>query len=102
VNNLEISVNQLTKQLNDLQKTVDEMTRANKVVAVKVYDSDIPVYGSWGGMTGTFPLGDERSTCPPGSWMVGIQGFKIQGGVSGISGSVEPVSGLRYLCRGFK
>jgi hypothetical protein len=101
VNALEIANTQLFAQFQALQAAVNQMDNAHAVTAIRAYDDQIPANtGPWPGMNGTFSLNDPRSTCPPGSWISGIQGFKL--GAGGIQGPIQPVSGLRYICRSLK
>lgn len=99
VDNLERENARLTSRLEDLEKILFKADQS-----VRVYDYDIPddIKKGMDGLTGTFSLGDVRSTCPPGSWVVSIQGFKLPYAVGGVQGSAEPVSALRYLCRSLK
>jgi hypothetical protein len=79
------------------------MNGAKGRVAIKALDPGVPHdTGSYGGFAGTLSLDSGDAVCPPGSWVSGIQGFKINGGFSGISGEPEPLSELRYSCRGLQ
>jgi hypothetical protein len=104
VNNLESQNAQLSKQLNSLQATVNQMDNANGTVALRALDPGVPIDATtkYGGMNGTHGFEDMRVVCPPGSWISAIQGFKLQGGFGGIEGEAQPISELRYSCRSLK
>jgi hypothetical protein len=98
-------VDNLETQVRALQATIAQLNGAKGMVAIKALDDHVPhnsVNDDWSGMTGTISLGDSRAVCPPGSWVSGIQGFKISGEVVGLAGPIEPLSELRFSCRGLQ
>lgn len=100
---LTATLNQVRTDLSNLIAAVNQMHKANTLVAARKTEKDIPENGAWGGMNGTIDLNDTTYVqCPPGSWVSGIQGYKIPSGVGGITGSVEPMSAVRYSCRSLK
>jgi hypothetical protein len=97
-------VNNLENQVTTLQTTIAQMNSAQGIVTTKATEPDVPLdpNASWSGMAGTYSLVDPaaHATCPPGSWISGIQAFKISGGFAGLSGPVQPMSTMRFICRG--
>jgi len=100
---LESTTAHLTAQLNSLKAAVNQMNNAHEVVAIEALDPGVPRNtGPYGGFSGTLSLVAPNVVCPPGSWISAIQGFKLNGGFSGIRGEAEPLSELRYSCRPLK
>jgi hypothetical protein len=96
-------VNTLEAQVQSLQTTISQMNTSKGRAAIKALDPGVPRnLGGYGGFSGTLNLDDDRVVCPPGTWVSGIQGFKNSGGFSGIEGEPQPLSELRYSCRGLK
>jgi hypothetical protein len=101
VNNLETSLakaqNDLTTAISALQSEISAMKGATKIAAIRKTDGAVPDAGSYGGFSGTLSTDNPAVQCPPGSWVSGIQGFKV---VISLPAAVSPIAELRYTCRG--
>ena len=95
-------VNSLQENVKQLEQQIHQMDRASSWVATQRTDTTISREGIGDAYRGTLDLNNKSEvTCPPGSWVSGIQGLKAAYVVD-LPSAVWPITELRYSCRSLK
>ncbi len=66
---------------------------ASAADVIRKTSAAIPDTGEYSGFTGTLALGSEASTCPSGSFIIGIQVFRR------VPSITTPIDQMRYSCK---